>query len=77
MVYISLSTTTDVIGLVFRPGFMHCSLRDYIGVMCASRLGGFDLGGINVASTTTLCIAVSSGFSEQLTRGGRASMACG
>ena len=61
MVYVSLSTTTDVIGLVFRPGFMHCSLRDYIGVMCASRLGGFDLWGINVASTTTLCIAVSSG----------------
>ena len=60
MVYVSLSTATDVVVLVFRTGFMHCSLRDYIAVMCASRLRGFDLWGINIASTTALCIEVSN-----------------
>ena len=60
MVYVPLSTTTDMIVLVFRTCFVHCSLWDYIGVMCASQLGGFDFWGINVASTTALCIPVSS-----------------
>ena len=61
MVYVSLSTATDVIVLVFRTGFVHCTLWDYIAVMRASRLGGFDFWGIDVASTTALCVAVSGG----------------
>ena len=66
MVYVSLSTTTDVVVSVFGTGFVHCSLRDDIAVMCASRLSGFDPWGIDVASTTALCIAVSSGSPNEL-----------
>ena len=59
MVHVSFSTTTDVIISLVGTGFVHCSLRDDIAVMCASRLSGFDPRGIDVASTTALCITVS------------------